>query len=42
MTSRISTFYSSRYMQVIKSLGYHLSDRWSRCTSGRYIERRLT
>ena len=25
-----------------KSLGHHLSGPWSRCTGGRYIERRLT
>ena len=37
MTSRISTLCSGRYMQVIKSLGHHLSGRWSRCTFGRYI-----
>ena len=42
MTSRISTLCSGRYMQVIKSLGHHLSGRWSRCTGGRYIERSLT
>ena len=29
MTSRISTLCSGRYMQVIKSLGHHLSGRWS-------------
>ena len=38
MTSRISTLCSGRYMQVIKSLGHHLSGRWSRCTGGCYIE----
>ena len=42
MTSRISTLCSGCYMQVIKSLGHHLSGRWSRCTGGRYIERCLT
>ena len=42
MTSRISTLYSGPYMQVIKSLGHHLSGRWSRFTGGRYTERRLT
>ena len=42
MTSRISTLCSGCYMQVIKSLGHHLSGRWSRCTGGRYIERSLT
>ena len=42
MTSRISTLCSGRYMQVIKSLGHHLSGRWSRCTGGHYIERCLT
>ena len=42
MTSRISALCSGRYMQVIKSLGHHLSGRWSRCTGGRYIERSLT
>ena len=41
MTSRISTLCSGRYMQVIKSLGHHLSGRWSRRTGGRYIERCL-
>ena len=29
---------SGRYKQVIKSLAYHLSGRWSRCTGGRYID----
>ena len=38
MTSKTSTLCSGHYMQVIKSLGHHLSDRWSRCTSSRYIE----
>ena len=42
MTSRISTLCSSRYMQVIKNLGHHLSGRWLRCTGGRYIEKSLT
>ena len=42
MTSRISTLCSGHYMQGIKSLGYHLSGRWLRCTVGRYIERSLT
>ena len=42
MTSRISTLCSGRYMQVIKSLGHHLSGCWSRCTGGRYIEICLT
>ena len=42
MTSRISTLCIGRYIQVIKSLGHHLSSRWSRCTGGRYIERSLT
>ena len=42
MTSRISTLCSGHYMQVIKSLGHHLSGRWLHCTVGRYIERRLT
>ena len=42
MTSRISTLCSGRYMQVIKSLGYHLIGRWSRYTGGLYIERSLT
>ena len=42
MTSRTSTLCSGRYMQVIKSLGYHLSGPWSRCTVGRYMERSLT
>ena len=37
MTSRINTLCSGRYMQVIKSLGHHLSGRWSRCTFDRYI-----
>ena len=41
MTSRISTLCSDRYMQVIKSLGHHLSGRRSRCTGGCYIERSL-
>ena len=27
-------------MQVIKSLEHHLSGRWLRCLSSRYIERR--
>ena len=30
-----STLCSGRYMQVIKSLRYHLSDCWWRCTGGR-------
>ena len=34
MTSRISTLCSGRYMQVIKSMGHHLSGRGSRCTGG--------
>ena len=42
MTSRISTLCSGRYIQVIKSLGHHLSGRWSRCTGGHYTERSLT
>ena len=42
MTSRISTLDSGCFMQVIKSLGHHLSGRWSRCTGGHYIERCLT
>ena len=42
MTSKIRTLCSGRYMQVIKSLGHHLSGHWSRCTSSRYIERRAT
>ena len=42
MTSRISTLCNGRYMQVIKSLGYHLSGRWSLCTGGCHIERSLT
>ena len=42
MTSWISTLCSGRYMQVIKSLRYHLSGRWLRCTGGHYIERSLT
>ena len=42
MTFMISTLRSVRYMQVIKSLGHHVSSRWSCCTGGRYIERRLT
>ena len=42
MTSRIDTLRSGRYIQVIKSLGHHLSGRWSPCTGGRYIERSLT
>ena len=42
MTSWISTLCSGRYMQVIKSLKYHLSGGWSRCTGGRHIERSLT
>ena len=37
MTSTISTLCSGRYMQVVKSLGHHLSVRHSRCTGGRYI-----
>ena len=42
MNSRISTLCSGRYMQVIKSLGHHLSGLWSRCTGGHYIEISLT
>ena len=42
MTSRISTLCSGCYMQVIKSLGHHLSGHWLCCTGGRYIERSLT
>ena len=42
MASTISTLCSGCYMQVMKSLGHHLSDRWSRCTVGCYIERSLT
>ena len=42
MTSRISTLCSAHYIQVIKSLGHHLSGFWSRCTGGHYIERSLT
>ena len=42
MTSWISTLCSGRYMQVIKSLKYHLSGGWSRCAGGRHIERSLT
>ena len=42
MTSRISTLCGGPYMQVIKSLGHHLSGCWSRCTGGHYIERSLT
>ena len=42
MTSWIRNLCSGCYMQVIKSLRYHLSGRWSRCTGDRYIERRLT
>ena len=42
MTSKISTLCNSYYLQVIKSLGHHLSGRLSRCTGGRYIERSLT
>ena len=42
MTSRISTLCSGRYIQVIESLGHHLSGCWSRCTGGCYIERSLT
>ena len=38
MTSKINTFCSSRCMQIIKNLGHNLSDRWSRCTGGQYIE----
>ena len=34
MTSRISTLCSGCYMQVIKSLGHHLSGRWLHCTGG--------
>ena len=37
MTSTISTLCSGCYMQVIKSLGHHLSSCWSCCTGGRYI-----
>ena len=39
MTSRISTLSSGHYMQVIKSLGNHLSGCWLRCTGGHYIEK---
>ena len=42
MTSRISALCSGRCMQVIKSLGHHLSGRWWRCTGGCYIEKSLT
>ena len=42
LTSRASTLCSGCYIQVIKSLGYHLSGCWSCCTCGRYIERSLT
>ena len=42
MTSRISTLCNGHYIQVIESLGHHLSGRWSRCTGGRYRERELT
>ena len=42
MTSWISILCTGRFMQVIKSLRYHLSGRWSRCTGGRYIETSLT
>ena len=42
MTYRIGTLYSGRYMQVIKSLGHHLSGCWLHCTGCRYIERYLT
>ena len=42
VTSKISTLCSGRFMQVIKSLGHHLSGRWSHCIGGRYIERCLT
>ena len=42
MTSRISTLCNGRYMKVIKSQGHNLRGRWSRCTSGHYIERSLT
>ena len=42
MASRISTLYSGRYMQVTKSLGHHLSGRWSHCTGDCYTERSLT
>ena len=42
MISRISTLCTGHYMQVIKSLGYHLSGCWSHCTVGHYIERSLT
>ena len=41
MTSTISTLCSGCYMQVIKSLGHHVSGCWSRCTGNRYIERSL-
>ena len=34
MTSRIRTFCNGRYMQVIKSLGHHVSGRWLRCKGG--------
>ena len=43
MSSRKKALYAvGRYMQLIKSLEYHLSGRWSRCKGGRYIERSLT
>ena len=42
MTSRLSILCNGLYMEVIKSLGHHLSGRWSRCTGGHYIERSLT
>ena len=37
MTSTISTLCSGCYMQVIKSMGHHLSGHRLRCTGGRYI-----
>ena len=41
MTSAMSTLCIYRYVEAIKSLGHHLSGRWSRCTGGCYIERSL-
>ena len=38
MTSSISTLCSGPYIQVIKSLGYHLSGCWLHCTGGRFIK----
>ena len=37
MTSGMSPLYIYRYVEVTKSLGHHLSGRWSCCTGGRYI-----